>query len=966
MKYSRLLPCLLTLCPLLRPLSAADIPALNWTERSDWINVRTDLTPPAIGDGDADDTAAIQSALNAAGTPTYPKLKTVYLPPGVYKITNSLTWRQCTGVALVGCGRNTVITWHGASGGTMFLSDGATYTRYTGITWDGRNLAAHGYYHHSTNFYETRIRHDHEKFLNFIDAAIRSYGGGANGYTATAETSVWNCLFSRCAIGFSNGTDQYNSYAWILDGCEFLDCGTGIRSLYGKTNLYNCRFERSTAQDIHAASGNIPPAIVRRCISKGSRTFFTSGNGSGTCGPVFQNCLIDSYTFNPAIYFCTNETAMVFDCKFTNPPNSTPPIQLNVGPGCSPNLIQSNNFHPSSSALFSSNGTPQIYNIPAGSVSSLLVSADRHFLKETIPAEGSILDVKAAPYNAVGNNVADDTLAIQNAINDARSTGKIVYLPVGNYRISATLNVSGGNYTIQGTGFHSTNLIWAGLSNGVMMEVTNPQNIRLQQLEFRSPETTTAIRQTGTGDSNITYDGVYSILPNGGANSSGRGFELIDLPANSRVYLQHLDGPLTVDDCGRAQIFGKSVLGNFRVKGADYPKTGFLGFNNFEGGHDLYTPGNWDILIQDNQDAVIGWWYSENSFPHLRLERGLRSGAGRFTIQSEKQHSVSSPDFLSIDNYEGRIMYAPGFSQSNLQNRITHVGSNPVDIILAAITFRSTQDVLPTFTTGTGARQIILSCLNFNTSIYPPVITEIPNQQPTGWNSSLAASLDHLRELGNLDLNWNYGLTPYTGPMATWKLDEAVWNGALYQVLDSSGSGYHGTAYGGATTSADAHAGRSGSFDGNNDAVKTSYGGSGLTGITLSAWVKRFDSSATERTILGSDTSDLFRMFVKSGQLQCAIGNLTQGSGCILNAGAIPYNTWTHVAVTWNPATGFAAYVNRTLVKTAPTNLSTISWPALNIGATRNYKRTYRWFGLIDHPQIWNRALTPAEINAIP
>jgi hypothetical protein len=37
-----------------------DIPALHWTERSDWINVKTDITPAAVGDGVKDDTAALQ------------------------------------------------------------------------------------------------------------------------------------------------------------------------------------------------------------------------------------------------------------------------------------------------------------------------------------------------------------------------------------------------------------------------------------------------------------------------------------------------------------------------------------------------------------------------------------------------------------------------------------------------------------------------------------------------------------------------------------------------------------------------------------------------------------------------------------------------------------------------------------------------------------------------------------------
>ena len=45
-----------------------NIPELNWTERSDWVNVKTDITPAAVGDGVKDDTAAIQKAFDGVAT----------------------------------------------------------------------------------------------------------------------------------------------------------------------------------------------------------------------------------------------------------------------------------------------------------------------------------------------------------------------------------------------------------------------------------------------------------------------------------------------------------------------------------------------------------------------------------------------------------------------------------------------------------------------------------------------------------------------------------------------------------------------------------------------------------------------------------------------------------------------------------------------------------------------------------
>src|SRR4051812_19298926 len=93
--------------------AAPDTPDLAWQQRSDWLNVRTAVDPPAKGDGVADDTAALQAALN--------RLKdgaTLYFPPGTYRLTHTLTCPpgRFPGVSLVGHGRSTVLAWDGEAG----------------------------------------------------------------------------------------------------------------------------------------------------------------------------------------------------------------------------------------------------------------------------------------------------------------------------------------------------------------------------------------------------------------------------------------------------------------------------------------------------------------------------------------------------------------------------------------------------------------------------------------------------------------------------------------------------------------------------------------------------------------------------------------------------------------------------------------------------------------------------------
>jgi hypothetical protein len=56
-----------------------------------------------------------------------------------------------------------------------------------------------------------------------------------------------------------------------------------------------------------------------------------------------------------------------------------------------------------------------------------------------------VLSVKDSPYNAVGDGAADDTAAIQTAINAIAATGGVVYFPIGTYRITAALTWVGKN-----------------------------------------------------------------------------------------------------------------------------------------------------------------------------------------------------------------------------------------------------------------------------------------------------------------------------------------------------------------------------------------------------------------------------------------------------------------------------------------------------------------------------------------
>ena len=145
-----------------RPLQ---IPVLEWQPRSDWTSVKS---LGAVGDGRADDTPAIQKALDGVQNGSV-----IYLPPGTYRVTKTLTLvGPLTGVLMIGHGQETTLVWDGAVGGNLFADDGVAYSRFVGMRLDGRNKAAVGFHHDSDLRFETEVRHQHMAFVNFTDAGI--------------------------------------------------------------------------------------------------------------------------------------------------------------------------------------------------------------------------------------------------------------------------------------------------------------------------------------------------------------------------------------------------------------------------------------------------------------------------------------------------------------------------------------------------------------------------------------------------------------------------------------------------------------------------------------------------------------------------------------------------------------------------------------------------------------------------
>ena len=106
---------------------------------SSWTNLKT--VYHAVGDGKADDTSALQTALRELGTGG--RSPVLFIPSGRYRITRTLVLSYNVNLSVVGENPDSVtIVWDGPEGGTMLLINGIAYSRFTRITYDGQRKAS--------------------------------------------------------------------------------------------------------------------------------------------------------------------------------------------------------------------------------------------------------------------------------------------------------------------------------------------------------------------------------------------------------------------------------------------------------------------------------------------------------------------------------------------------------------------------------------------------------------------------------------------------------------------------------------------------------------------------------------------------------------------------------------------------------------------------------------------------------
>ncbi len=727
--------------------AAGGLPELNWNPGSDWLNVR-DFG--AKGDGKTDDTASLQKAFSMLDDGVV-----IYFPPGTYIVKDELriqktnpkgSEKRLLGTGIYGHGRSTILRWEGKEGGTMIRELGMLHNRVMGLVFEGNSRAAIGYVHDNNSLFETHIFHQYVAFRNFREYGVLSENNKKDGQS-TAEIAFVHSVFENCRIGVS--FTSFNDYNYTFDGCLFKDNSQiGVECIYGNFYVRNSRFENN-ALDVMANPEH--GSSIRRSVSVNSGIFLNYGN---PVAPItVEQCFVANWKGKAAIV-SRGAPLTLFNNTFKHKSPDAVPLQAD---SAQPILMGNNKLI--GPAKLNSNSLTSAVTVDLPAAKPIL-DENTSFIPAKAVLPGKHFDARR-DFGALGDGRADDTVAIQKAIDAAKAHGRnaIAYLPTGNYRITKPLEFTGSNYGLGGSGLFSQ-IIYAGKQDENAVNVHPDGELTLENLSVKRDGCSIKdgkVSWVGTGadirqypsasGSRVRYHGIYVF----GKYCHGPftlGLRLEDLAAHDTVILENMEGNIQSFNSGAATILAPiSYEGTVWVKGK--ARGGFFGILTR-----LATISDHSIYLEDNQSLIASDFYVEQALPNTITLRGnAETAPGRVTLSMPKLDITRSDeqkasDSVRIENYRGEINFvATQLYPPKYPARITVDGGQAALGIFSSFFYVKSLEILPS-----NLKFNLLATsgnCEFNTALLK---TPEARRDPA---AACNALLD-LRHLGELDWQLNY------------------------------------------------------------------------------------------------------------------------------------------------------------------------------------------------------------------
>ncbi len=459
-----------------------------------WSNVKTDFG--AVGNGMADDTAALQKALDSFPA----KSAVLYLPAGVYRITKGLTMTSHMFVAVTGEDpAKTIVKWGGSNEGVMLLCNGVRYSKIGRITWDGGGkpvtAVAHLWDGHTPNA-ATGLEHADEVYK---DVAIGLRAGLP--HFMDAECMVSRCKFLRCS---NTGLliNSMNALDWWLWNCEFVGCRLGATNQAdgeyggGHFHIYESLFRNSTEADIRI--GHCSYFGIRNNTSVGSKAFLLAVRpavGAGAWKPedtwgsqvILQgNTILDPHDSTP-IRFASSSSVLLMDNVIRSRAGATGPL-VEISAPAFPAIVAVGNTVTVPNPYLT---TGKITDIDTTVVTPAEINPPLPELPGTPPqTQRRVFEVPAKAGSA----------AVQGLIDEAaRLAGQrpVIHLASGVCNLDRTLVIpAGADVQLIGDGQNSV-LNGTGPGAGPMLRILGPSHATFRDFNVSTIPNMQAIRAEG-------------------------------------------------------------------------------------------------------------------------------------------------------------------------------------------------------------------------------------------------------------------------------------------------------------------------------------------------------------------------------------------------------------------------------------------------------------------------------------